>query len=179
MRVSFYNVALCLVVTLCHGLAPNAHQTIGRRSATGLIAGTLLSPPLISRAAEYTTTSSGLQYKVLKSAPDGAMPKTGDLIAIRFKGSVDGRVFDDITETPEPLYYRIGDGSLIKGIDEALPMMRLGETWNLIIPGNLGFGPKGRSASAGKPRIPSNAELQYEVSIVGFPGFEGDLIDTV
>lgn len=130
-------------------------------------------------ASEYTTTPSGLQYKVIKSAADGAVPKIGDLIAIRFKGSYEGKVFDDITETPEPLYYRVGAGTLIKGIDEALPMMHFGETWNLVIPGELAFGPKGRPASAGKPRIPSNANLEYELSIVGFPGFEGDLIDTV
>jgi len=73
----------------------------------------------------------------------------------------------------------VGSGNLIKGIDEALELMKLGETYSLVIPGNLAFGPKGRPATAGKPRIPSNAELQYDISIVGFPGFEGDLIDTL
>lgn len=135
--------------------------------------------PLMARAEEYTTTASGLQYKLSKGKGIGENPKAGDLIAIRFKGSYDGRVFDDIMETPEPLYYRVGAGTLIPGIDEALPLMKLGETFTLLIPGNLGFGPKGRPASAGKPRIPSNADLVYDISIVGFPGFEGDLIDTL
>jgi len=57
--------------------------------------------------------------------------------------------------------------------------MKLGETWELVIPGDLAFGAKGRPASAGKPRIPANAELTYELSIVAFPGFEGDLLDTL
>lgn len=140
--------------------------------------GAALAYTLPAFAADFVTTDSGLQYKVLKQT-EGAAPKIGDLIAIRFKGSFEGRVFDDITETPEPLYYRVGSGNLIKGIDEALPMMHMGESWLLKIPGVLAFGPKGRPASAGKPRIPSNADLEYELSIVGFPGFEGDLIDTV
>ena len=45
----------------------------------------------------------------------------GDLIAIRFKGATtDGNVFDDTTKTDEPLYYRVGTGSLIAGIDRFL-----------------------------------------------------------
>ena len=121
------------------------------------------------------TTKSGLKYTIVKGGGKGERPIVGDLIAIRFKGSTEGRVFDDITKTDEPLYYRVGGGSLIKGIDEAVTLMHYGETWGLTIPGDLGFGPKGRSASAGKPRIPPNAELYYEVQFVGFPGFEGDL----
>ncbi|KAJ8600029.1 hypothetical protein CTAYLR_001888 [Chrysophaeum taylorii] len=95
----------------------------------------------VAWADDYETLDSGLRYKVLKKG-DGAVPKVGDLICIRFKGSFEGRVFDDITETPEPLYYRVGSGTLIKGIDEALPLMRFGDTWSLVIPGPLGFGPK-------------------------------------
>ena len=59
-------------------------------------------------------TQSGLIYEVQKSNPKGAQPKQGDLIAIRFKGATtDGNVFDDTTKTDEPLYYRVGTGSLI------------------------------------------------------------------
>ena len=65
----------------------------------------------------------------------------GDLIAIRFKGATtDGNVFDDTTKTDEPLYYRVGTGSLIAGIEEILPMMRYKEKWAVQIPANLAFG---------------------------------------
>jgi hypothetical protein len=36
-------------------------------------------------------------------------------------------------------------------------MMHTGDVWELAVPGKLGFGEKGRSASPGKPRIPANA----------------------
>ena len=45
--------------------------------------------------------------------------------------------------------------------------------------GNLAFGPKGRPASAGKPRIPGNAEIVFEVEMVGLPGKERELIDLI
>ena len=46
---------------------------------------------------------------------------------------------------------------VLPGVEEAVKMMRSGDVWELAVPGNLGFGEKGRSASPGKPRIPANA----------------------
>ena len=46
-------------------------------------------------------------------------------------------------------------------------MMRTGDKWQLTVPGSLGFGEKGRSASPGKPRIPGNAELDFILELVG------------
>ena len=89
------------------------------------------APP--ARAAQRTP--SGLIYEVQKSNPKGKQPVKGDLIAIRFKGATtDGNVFDDTTKTDEPLYYRVGTGSLIAGIEEILPMMRYKEKWAVQIP---------------------------------------------
>jgi peptidylprolyl isomerase len=43
----------------------------------------------------------------------------------------------------------------------------------------MAFGPKGRPASAGKPRIPGNATIVFEVEMVGLPGREVELIDLI
>lgn len=51
-------------------------------------------------------------------------------------------------------------------VEEVLPYMRSGDTWQLSVPGSLGFGEKGRPASAGKPRIPSNADLDFTLELV-------------
>jgi peptidylprolyl isomerase len=45
--------------------------------------------------------------------------------------------------------------------------------------GELAFGPKGRPASAGKPRIPANAEIVFDVEMVGLPGREQELIELI
>ena len=45
--------------------------------------------------------------------------------------------------------------------------------------GNLAFGKKGRPASAGKPRIPSDATIVFEVEVVGLPGKEEELIELI
>lgn len=122
--------------------------------------------------------SSGVTYEVIKEGK-GVKPEIGELIAIRFAAYVDGRKIDDIFDTPEPYYTRLGSGGLLKGVESTLPSMRLGDRWKLTIPGELAFGAKGRPASAGKPRIPGNAEIVFEVEVVGLPGKETELIDLI
>jgi peptidylprolyl isomerase len=43
----------------------------------------------------------------------------------------------------------------------------------------LAFGSKGRSASAGRPRIPANSVIVFEVEMVGLPGKEPELIELI
>jgi hypothetical protein len=50
--------------------------------------------------------SKDVQYEVIRSAPDGAQPKAGDLVAIRFKGTYNGNPFDDTFSTADPYFYR-------------------------------------------------------------------------
>lgn len=124
------------------------------------------------------TLPSGVVIKVEKEG-SGPKPEVGELAAVRFRAFAGPNKIDDIFETPEPYYTRIGSGALIKGVNDVLPMMRVGDRWVLTIPGNLAFGPKGRPASAGKPRIPSNAEIIFDIEIVGLPGKEPELIELI
>ncbi|KAL7530318.1 hypothetical protein ACHAXR_003421 [Thalassiosira sp. AJA248-18] len=124
------------------------------------------------------TTDSGIAIKVVKSGT-GPAPKIGELAAIRFSSFAGEMKIDDVFDTPEPYYTRIGSGGLIKGVEEVLPKMQLGDRWVLTIPGNLAFGPKGRPPSPGTPRIPSNAEITFDVEMVGLPGREPELIDLI
>ncbi|KAL3929773.1 MAG: hypothetical protein SGPRY_001815 [Prymnesium sp.] len=158
-----------------------------RREA--LLAASLLvaMPGVHSASAEELTTKSGavLQYTVLKSAQSGGgKPKIGDLVAIRFKGAVkaSGAVFDDILESPEPYYTRLGSFNVLPAVEEVLPFMQTGDKWQLTIPGKLGFGEKGRPASPGKPRIPSNAELDFTLELVAVrsshvPGRDEEILE--
>jgi len=122
--------------------------------------------------------NTGVSVEVVKEGK-GAKPEIGQLVAIRFAAYADGRKIDDIFDTPEPYYTRLGSGGLLKGVESTLPLMTLGDRWKLTIPGELAFGPKGRPASAGKPRIPGNAEVVFDVEIVGLPGKEPELIDLI
>lgn len=121
---------------------------------------------------------SGVSYEVVKEGK-GAKPAVGELIAIRFAAYIGDRKIDDIFDTPEPYYTRLGSGGLLKGVESTLPLMSLGDRWKLTIPSELAFGPKGRPASAGKPRIAGNVEVVFEVEIVSLPGKEAELIEFI
>jgi hypothetical protein len=49
----------------------------------------------------------GLRYEVINKATDDAIPKVGENVAIRFKGSYKGSTFDDTMSTPQPYFYRV------------------------------------------------------------------------
>ncbi|GMH94400.1 hypothetical protein TrVE_jg4898 [Triparma verrucosa] len=115
-----------------------------------------------------------------KTAPAGSpAPSIGELAAIRFKANFGETVIDNIYDTPEPFYTRVGSGGLIRGVELILPQMSIGDRWVLTIPSDLAFGDKGRPASAGKPRIPAGAEIIFDVEMVGLPGKEPELIDLI
>ena len=71
----------------------------------------------------------------------------------------------------------MGEGPLIKGIYEVLPDMKVGEQRQMIVPGAMAFGEKGRAPSPGKPRIPPNADIDYILELSALPGKEQELID--
>jgi len=129
-------------------------------------------------ADETVTLENGVSYVIGKKG-DGPKPTIGELAAIRFKCSFGDRVIDDIFETPEPYYTRVGSGGLLPGVEAVIPSMRVGDRFTLTIPSKMGFGSKGRPASAGKPRIPGDAILTFEIEMVGLPGKEQELIDII
>ena len=55
--------------------------------------------------------------------------------------------------------------------------MHVGDVFELKIPGDLAFGKKGRRASAGKPSIPPNATVDYELALVELPGKQLELLE--
>ena len=92
------------------GARAPAGSSLTRRQALGA-AVVLPFAPAACQAydAPPPATKSGVGIKVLKKGTGGT-PTKGDLCAIRFKGSVTktGAVFDDIMESVEPYYFRVG-----------------------------------------------------------------------
>ena len=83
--------------------------------------------------ASAETLENGVTYEVIKKG-DGPKPEVGELIAIRFAAYNGPIKIDDVFDTPEPYYTRVGSGGLIKGVEQTLPLMRLGDRWKLTIP---------------------------------------------
>jgi len=136
-------------------------------------------PPPPPPAKTIRSMPSGLSYEVVKTGTGGGQPKIGDLIAVRFKCVVrsSGIVIDDILASSEPYYFRVGSGNVLPAVEEAVVLMKSGDVWNLTVPPTLGFGPKGRNASPGKPRIPGDAILDFTLELVAVPGKDEEILE--
>ncbi|HEY9554891.1 FKBP-type peptidyl-prolyl cis-trans isomerase [Allosphingosinicella sp.] len=108
----------------------------------------------------YTTTESGLQFRVIEEG-EGPHPAPTDIVLIDYTGRLeDGTVFDtSVGKQPVPLPVT---GS-IPGFAESLQMMRKGGTYRLKIPSELAYGPEGAGGV-----IPPDADLEFEVALIDF-----------
>lgn len=112
------------------------------------------------------TTPSGLQYKTLTEGT-GASPKVGQKVTVHYtgwladsKGEPTSTKFDSSVDRGQPFTFTIGIGQVIKGWDEGVMTMKVGEKRQLIIPANLGYGAHG----AGR-LIPPHATLVFDVEL--------------
>ncbi|MEM8505097.1 MAG: FKBP-type peptidyl-prolyl cis-trans isomerase [Cyanobacteria bacterium P01_D01_bin.1] len=110
---------------------------------------------------EVITTESGLQYVVIAEG-DGAEPQPGNRVYVHYVGTLeDGTKFDSSRDRGKPFNFTIGQGQVIKGWDEGVGMMRVGDRRKLIIPPELGYGARGAGGV-----IPPNATLIFDVELL-------------
>ena len=110
-------------------------QQTAAMAAAAVTVGFAWTAPATAAESTTTVTPGGVTVQVIKQG-DGPKPDIGELIAIRFAAYVSstGNKIDDIFESPEPYYTRLGSGGLLKGVETTLPLMRLGDRWKLTIP---------------------------------------------
>src|SRR5215217_4122759 len=91
-------------------------------------------------SAAAITTPSGLTYLITKKGT-GRQPKTGETVVVHYTGMLtNGVTFDSSRERNETFAFKLGVGQVIKGWDEGLSKLKVGDHAILIIPANLGYG---------------------------------------
>ncbi len=145
-------------------------------------------PPRLARAAlpadvlhdqddatnldDFVSTPSGLRYLVVATG-NGAYPAAGNTVAVHYTGWLDDfgdglqpgpseKKFDSSYDRRSPITFAAGTGRVIKGWDESVLAMRIGEKRRVIIPPSLGYGDKG----AGGGLIPPGATLYFDIELI-------------
>ena len=109
-------------------------------------------------------TESGLQYSVIISGEASApSPGPDDTVVVHYRGTfLDGTEFDSSYSRGVPATFSLN--GIIPGWQEALQLMRAGDKWNVVIPPELAYGPRGSGA------IGPNETLLFEIELLEVKG---------
>ncbi len=101
-----------------------------------------------------------LEIEILKEGT-GEEAKNNDKVTVHYVGTLEnGTKFDSSLDRGDPFVFTLGAGQVIKGWDQGVLGMKVGEKRKLIIPSELGYGAR----SAGL--IPPNSTLIFEVELL-------------
>jgi tetratricopeptide (TPR) repeat protein len=131
------------------------------KSLITIIVLTFLTFHVYSLPGDTITTSSGLKYIIQKNGK-GKKAEIGKTVEVHYTGwLLDGKKFDSSRDRDQTFEFILGAKQVIKGWDEGLALMRVGDQFRLILPPDLGYGDKG----AGDV-IPPNATLIFDVELL-------------
>lgn len=86
------------------------------------------------------TTTTGIQYKVLRQGQREGKPNLTDKVKVHYRATLlDGTEINSSYQANEPVTYSVS--GVIKGLSQALQMMTIGDKWQVFVPAKLGYGP--------------------------------------
>jgi len=102
---------------------------------------------------------NGLQYKII-TVGSGKKPAETDTVSVHYRGTlIDGTEFDSSYKRGSPAEFPVN--RVIPGWTQILQLMGEGAKWQVYIPSNLAYGPKGAGADIGP-----NATLIFDIELL-------------
>ncbi|KAF2088505.1 hypothetical protein K490DRAFT_18081, partial [Saccharata proteae CBS 121410] len=119
--------------------------------------------------------ASDLSIEVTKPATCHRPTRAGDSIAVHYRGTLlsDGSVFDTSYKRGQPFDFVLGRGMVIKGWDQGLLDMCVGEARKLTIPPSLGYGDRDMGV------IPPGSTLVFETELISIAGVAKEEVEEV
>lgn len=119
----------------------------------------------LSGAATSLTTASGVRYTVL-AAGSGARPLPRSRVTVAYRGYLPtGQLFDS-SPNNRPLRFRVGQGEVIPGWDELLPLLAVGTRVRAWIPARLAYGSRGVKGPDDTYIIPPDTDLVFMLELL-------------
>eukprot|EP00943_MAST-04B_sp_MAST-4B-sp1_P007299 g7299.t1 len=104
-----------------------------------------------------------VEIETITKGDGETFPKKGDKLTMHYTGTLkdNGAKFDSSRDRDSPFVFSIGVGQVIKGWDQGIMQMSLGQRAKLTIPSSLGYGARGAGG-----QIPPNADLIFDVELL-------------
>ncbi|HST36421.1 MAG TPA: FKBP-type peptidyl-prolyl cis-trans isomerase [Allosphingosinicella sp.] len=116
----------------------------------------------LSPADGWGQTASGLRFRRISGNGTGPHPRATDTVTIHYAGRfIDGTEFDSSIARGEPATFPLN--RLIRGWQEGVPLMAVGDRYEFAVPYTLGYGPAGRGP------IPGGATLVFTIELIAIP----------
>jgi FKBP-type peptidyl-prolyl cis-trans isomerase len=113
-------------------------------------------------ASGWRRTLSGLRYRKLSGNGRGPRPSATDTVTIHYVGRfIDGTEFDSSVARGAPATFPLPN--LIRGWQEGVPLMSVGDRYEFAIPYTLAYGANGRGP------IPGGATLVFTIDLLAIP----------
>mmetsp|Transcript_9817 Transcript_9817/g.15048 ORF Transcript_9817/g.15048 Transcript_9817/m.15048 type:complete len:111 (-) Transcript_9817:146-478(-) len=108
--------------------------------------------------------SENLRMETLKPGDATNFPKPGNTVRVHYVGTLtSGDKFDSSRDRGRPFEFKLGMGQVIRGWDEGVQQMSLGQIARMTIAPEWAYGPRGYP-----PVIPPSATLIFEVELLEF-----------
>ncbi len=114
----------------------------------------------IDENISFKETSTGLRYAIVKNGK-GTKLEPGMKVKVHYTGFFeDMSMFDSSLEREQPIEITLGRGMVIKGWEEGLSYLRVGDKARIWIPYQLAYGEQGRGP------IPPESNLIFDVEVL-------------
>jgi FK506-binding protein 9/10 len=105
-------------------------------------------------------TPGGVKISFVERGTGNSIQK-GDVVRLKYQGRLpDGKIFDSSDLIGGSLPFYVGIGMSVKGWDESLLLMKVGDKAKLEVPANLAYGKKGYGTL-----IPPNTDLTFDMEV--------------
>lgn len=91
--------------------------------------------------------------------------KQGDMVSVHYTGTLTNGTTFDSSIGREPLSFTVGAGQMIKGFDDALPGMNVGDKKTITIAPEEAYGPRSEEAMIQFPIANVPADMKLEVGM--------------
>ncbi len=126
-----------------------------------------------AQSNDTITTDSGLKYYIVEDG-SGEKVEKGKEVTLHGIGTLEnGEVFWETRESNSPFFFITGTNSVIKGVEEGVSKMRVGDRWIFILPPELAYGDRNRDP------IPPNSTLIFDYEILDVSDPKKSIADTL